>query len=535
MRRFHIISAVLAVLVLSVSLVPLLLPAQYAAPAADDFGYGAPVYFALKNGSGFFGILTALAENIRYTYLNWQGTFASVFLFSLQPGAFGDKFYALTPFLLSAVIIAPAYIALAAVKRLAAWGKILIGSIISLIAIQFLPSASNGIYWWNGAVHYLVFWFMLVLTIAQQLSLSRNRTPSFYLLTASACFSAFFVGGGNYSTALIAAVLLTAITCFNLFRKKPRHVLSANGLVTLFNLLGLVISMLAPGNAIRQSGFEKMGVISAIGASFFEATKAMAEFTDWKIICALLLCTPVFLLSAKNIKGFRYPLIVLCGSFCLFAALYTPPLYAMGICDMPRMKNMFYMAYLAFVFGNTFYLAGWAVGRYITAANTRVLGSIAIAGAAAFVFILISCIPSSNAYLAYSDLKSDTLQTYVQQRAARIAASENKSASTQFTPITRYPACFVESEVLTWSPKLIADGAAADLTVYRSCGGEVSFVGSDEALSFFNCGYAFVEYDFSNTLHIDGKTCVPLRELVDKLGFAVRYDLDTDTIYISTK
>ena len=76
--------AAAALAVLGISLVTLLL-GRCCAPSADDFGYGAPVHFALEARLGLPGVLDAIWENLRYTYQNWQGTFASILLFSIQP------------------------------------------------------------------------------------------------------------------------------------------------------------------------------------------------------------------------------------------------------------------------------------------------------------------------------------------------------------------------------------------------------------------------------------------------------------------
>lgn len=533
------IASFFAVSLLIVSLLPLLGLSKYAAPASDDFGYSAPVYYAIENGEGLFGVIKALVENIKYTYYNWQGTFTSVFLFSLQPGIFGEEFYFLTPFILLAIIIAPIYIAVSSIRGLSAWGKLVIGSVISVLAVQYMPSIADGIYWWNGAAHYLVLWSLLVLVVVCQIDLSRHTATekTFALRAVVASAGAFLIGGGNYSAALISAVILVAIAGYNMLQKKHRSVLLVNCAAVFLNLAGLLISCIAPGNAIRQAGFGKMSAITAILKSFSDAAKAVITFSDLKMLCALLISIPVFLASAKSMKySFRYPLVVVAGAFCVFAAMYTPPLYAMGISDVPRMNNIFYMGYLGWAFISAFYIAGWVSRRVeINLCGTRILSAVGAIGTLAFCIIFAVQITSSNAYLAYSDLSSGAAETYLQERAARTKAYENKDLTKRFVPITEYPECFITANHLTWASDLIVNGVVSDLALYRACGGEVTFVGLQDALEFFDCGIELTKDDFSKVYYVDKKTCIPLREFTEKNGYTISYDTLCDTIYIVTE
>ena len=188
-------AAVIIAALFLLSLVPFILLAPYNVPSADDFGYGAPVHYALAAGAGFLGVIKALAENLRYTYMNWQGTFSSVILFSLQPGVADDRFYIITPFVMLAAVIVPIFFALNSVRDMNRSGKLLIGSVIALLSVQFLPSVADGIFWWNGGVHYTVFWCLAVLAIVLQIKIS-DQKPAKNITVFSKCMFAFLVGGG---------------------------------------------------------------------------------------------------------------------------------------------------------------------------------------------------------------------------------------------------------------------------------------------------------------------------------------------------
>ena len=60
----------------------------------------------VKNGGGLFDILSASFQQVKDTYLDWQGTYAAIFVFSLQPAAFSEHIYFLTTFVMLTALIA---------------------------------------------------------------------------------------------------------------------------------------------------------------------------------------------------------------------------------------------------------------------------------------------------------------------------------------------------------------------------------------------------------------------------------------------
>ncbi|MCH5186537.1 MAG: hypothetical protein J1F64_10530 [Oscillospiraceae bacterium] len=545
MRNFYRIAAGAAVVLSAVSLIPFLIISLYNFPVSDDFGYGAPVYYSLKSGTGIWGVFGAIAENLRYTYRNWQGTFSSVILFSVQPASFADGLYVITPFVMLAAIISPIFTALGAIRVSDRAGRLFIGAMIAFISVQYLPSIADGIFWWNGAVHYMIFWgASVIVTILQiRLSYTGRNGPAFCAGSILGCLLAFFVGGGNYSCALAFAAVSFIITVFAAATKQKRHIIIANILMTVFAAGGLIISMAAPGNAVRQAEFEQPGAISAIIMSLRQAFSAVCGFTDIKVIGAVLLCAPVFVRSVRETGfKFRYPLIVLLISFFVFAAMYVPPIYAMGTADALRMKNMFWLAYLFFMFGSIFYIAGW-ISVKADMANTRrmtyILNAVCIVGAVLFFASAAGRITSSNAYLSYSDLRGGAAGRYSQVRKEREKIYEDKSVPfPRFSPVTEFPGSFHDpgpSQFLTWTPDVILDGTPVRLLCYHACGGEVTYVGLQSALDMFERKGEAELSDFSRTFRIGREECVPLRELTDMLGFEIDYDLHYDTLTIKTR
>lgn len=541
MRNVFKAVSVSAFVILIVSLIPFALIAPYATPIADDFGYGAPVFYALRAGGSFPAaeILRALAESLQYSYRNWQGTFGSVLLFSLQPAAFADKLYAVTPAVMLSAVIFPVFAALKSIRGMNRSARIFIGSIIALLCVQYLPSVSDGIFWWNGAAHYMIFWGLSVTAIILQINLSdpKNKGKTFFIKTAALCLLAFFIGGGNYSCALTFTLASCILTVFA-SAKRNKYITAAGIFITVFAAAGLLISAAAPGNAVRQAEFEKLNAVSAIIMSLRQAAVSVGGFTDIKIIGALMMCAPVFVISARKTDfKFRYPFLVCVISFLLLAAMYAPPLYATGDCTAMRMENMFYLAYLFFIFGNIFYISGWIARKASNADKSRrIMVSVCAVGAAVFTAACVFSVNDCSAYIAYSDLRSGGAETYGKEIEERIKIYNDKSiTSARFEPISQRPASFFNySSILTWSPDVIVNGIPVELVCYHACGGEVTFVEPEAAAKILCEGETFSASDFSKTIQIGGKECVPIRELCNLLGFEISYDSPRDTISIKT-
>ena len=335
-------------------------------------------------------------------------------------------------------------------------------------------------------------------------------------------------------------MVLFCLTGLLLLERRPRLVIAANFLCAFFALLGLLISVAAPGNAVRQSAYETLAPAAAIMQSFSHAWQALLHMVDGKLIGALILCTAVFLYSTrKSDYRFAWPPVVLLGSFCMLAALYTPPLYAVGsrYLDL-RMYNLFWCASVFFVFGSVFYLAGWAARKldlFHRKNARRILGAAFAAGALLFSSAVLLQFRSSNAYQAYYDLRNPALESYTRERSERTAVYEDKSViSPRFTPLTAALKSFHCTQIVTWDSDLLIDGVPSGLPIYRGRSGELNYVELRAALDFFQVPGAADISDFSVYFRVGGRNYVPLSEVCDLLGYPIEYLYDRDTILLTT-
>ncbi len=526
---------------LAVFLVIALLPLPFCLPLADDFGYGAPVHFAVLAGEGPLGVLSAVWDNLCYTYQNWQGTFTSILLFSVTPGAFSDRLYAVTPAVMLALAVSPVFLALGCVQGLERWGRQVIGALAALLAVAYLPSPGQGLYWWNSGAHYLASWFLAVLTFTLQLRLSRR--DKFSPLWPVCWLTAFLAGGGNYSTALVYPLLAAALTVYYAaYKKRGRRVAVPNAVAALFGGAGLIVSVLAPGNAVRQGLSETLSPVDAVLLSFRHGGLDLARrLCSWPVLAALMVAAAVFLLAARESKyTYPMPLLVIFGGFCAYCALYTPVLYAMGgEWVPPRMENLLWLAGLFFLFGSVLYLAGWAASRLKVWARpkaSRAPAAATLAGGLVFLLALGLTFEQTASAAVLEDLQTGVLADYRDARAERQAVWQDAAAGpVRFRPKNELPApgSFMPTAVLTWGPDVIVDGVAVEVPCRRACGCEVTYLPISWAEEFFGAAEPWPEDGFSAIYPIAGQPCAPIRELVERGGGQLTYDGPTDTIYIS--
>ena len=371
-------TALLAVFILS--LLPILFLGFYAVPAADDFSYGAAVYQAIQNGAGLPGILAAAFHQISVAYEIWQGTHSAVFLMSLQPAVFGERFYALTPFIMLFSLCGGLFVFCRMVffhllqlpKRLSDC----IWLFCSILCIQLAPSPIESFFWYNGSVYYTFFHGMLLCMLSLCFLYIRKQKKS--ILLGLLCLLGITLGGGNYVTALQTAILgVTGIVLLAIFRRREWKILL---LPLLLFFISFLISVKAPGNAVRQNSVEYTpNALHAIFTSFYWGAKDSLRWMTPPVLAVLIFLFPLFWTvlsssdwfsaSAENAPEnkeksflFRYPGLLTIYSYCLLSAMYCPPYYAMdGIPE--RAVNIIYYSFVPLLVLNEIWWIGWYINK----------------------------------------------------------------------------------------------------------------------------------------------------------------------------
>ena len=389
------ISVALLILILAISLVPVFIIARYDCANGDDYGYGARSHLAyMATGS----VVQAVKEAVQTTivvYRGWQGTWFDCFVFCLHPEVFSDTAYVIVPYIfVLAQIICYCLLAHHFLKhrwKFPGMYWLIVALIFLTFSFQLVPSQKSAIFWWVGCVHYVMPMCLAILgIIAGDNYLMTHKFRYLVALT----IVALFMGGATYPAALllleVVFVLWLADFVISKVRDKRNFWLF---LPFLVEMVGLVISAVAPGNAVRsasdiENGAKPAnGIIDTIVSSItFSVKDAAVTFIGGKTLILFALAI-VAVISWKYIKElhkhdkltteriFSHPLLFLVTVFLINASIYAPRIYAGGVVSSGYFNFnfwTFFICCMAFII----YVEGWLVSKDLIKVGRR--GVIAI-------------------------------------------------------------------------------------------------------------------------------------------------------------
>ena len=355
---YRALAAVL-IAVLILSLVPMLLLSPFTTACADDYSFSVGVHAVWAESSSLVKVLQAAAHTAAESYYAWQGSYSAIFLMALQPAVFGEALYALTPALML-LALAGGLFSLCAVL----FGRVFhaprgfgscVAALLMLVSVQLAPSPVQGFYWYNGSVYYTFFFGLSLVSFA--LALYTADIGGVWRIALLSLLN-LLLGGGNYVTALNAALIFTLLTlALRLFKRRWARLLAPLGCL----LLGLAVSAAAPGNAVRGAAFaDTPGALEAVLLSFPAAADAALRFFSLPVAGVMLLIGFLAWQAAPETRiRFRLPGLITLLSVCLFAAQFTPTLYAMGSSGDGRLTDILFYAFLLLLALNVFYWVGW--------------------------------------------------------------------------------------------------------------------------------------------------------------------------------
>ena len=382
-------------IVFVLSLIPIFIVAGYDCAAGDDFNYGADAHKVfLASGSVIEAVKAAAATSIG-TWYGWQGTWFDCFVFCLHPEVFSDNAYVIVPYIflmmhiVGFLMLSHHFIRVRWEIEGVYW--IQIGLLFLIFELQLMPSPKNGIFWWVGCVHYIMPMFMAVIGIVSgdNYLLFHRKRDFFGLLLIS-----LLAGGVTYPAALLLpiCVFLLWLEGYVIGKKRDkRNVLLLIPFVAL--MIGLVISVMAPGNAVRASSeLEKEaqqtgGIADTIIKSFGLSVKeGIGSFVLEKgfIIILLLIVIPLTLATFRMIKEkkreyfediFGHPLLFLLVMFCINASVYAPRVYSGGVVS-PGYFDFNFLTFSVCLISSEVYVLGWlffCIGLLNVGKNSKVV------------------------------------------------------------------------------------------------------------------------------------------------------------------
>lgn len=415
--------------------IPILIASFYNFPCADDFDQAANVYKIVSSQDNVLYILGKIVSNaylaMKDQYFNWSGCYSSYFFSALEPFAFHKSLIFLNTFIFVGITIISVWYFLSSVlNKVLKLGKVYSNIIILIminLMIQFIPSAFDAFYWFNGSFYNTIgFCAALVFSaiIVRLLCGITGYKKTTYFIVLSAL--AIFIGGTNYSTILVLLIMLLIVNVYLLFTievEKINKVLIISSTMVL--IVCFIISVAAPGNSIRADYFNQQSAIKAILNSFLMAFWQMRGVLNIPILISLVFCAFLIIRKIKARKYHcKYPIIVLLFTFGLYSATFTPIIYATSGPPEARLVNIQYWFLLLFLLFDFVYLWGWIYCRYYEIVeplekNSHILKilrnkryAILLTCVIIFLCLTLGHVKEISGVKVVCDLKNNTLQQF---------------------------------------------------------------------------------------------------------------------------
>lgn len=466
---------IVCVLALMLVVFPLLLIAQYDYPSADDWSFSIYSYNAVKNGEGIIGALMGALEAVKHYYINWEGRFSIAFLGALQPGIWGEKYYAIVAWMMiGAIIISEMFLMKNCLcennRKENRWLWLPIIVPVLILQILYVPAPIESFYWYNGSVNYTFVYGLSLVLLVLFVKMGKNTYPKwkYILMAIAACLLAILVGGDNFATSLSCLLTLCVLSClFWLYDKKA---LLKTWYVTLIMGICLMLCIVAPGNKARINGNfggETGGAIEAILMSLVRSATNIYSWTNIKVILMILFIIPFAWKCVKNISyEFKLPGIFTLLTFGLYASQITATMYVDGTTGGGRMADILFYSYNVWMIGNVIYWLGWLnkrqnrVQKLMNDFQHRfgklLLPYCAVIGAILVCIIYTNDLRQITSYRAYRDWRQGWAQQYAAEWDARIAVLKDENVKgVEFTPLSVYPEMILytdlqDEEGYTW-------------------------------------------------------------------------------------
>lgn len=327
--------AFLSLVSLALSILPILRLSFYDRATGDDYGYGAVVRQTYLATHSLWACAVAAVNQSRSFWHSWQGTWFSTFLFAFQPESFNLNAYWITPWLSLALLIPSVFVffrtVLVRVLKFPKEHWIILSSFACILMTQFVYSPRSALFWFNGVAHYIVPLALALYSISCAILWFDTRHVR-YVVIASILMT--LLGGMSYPAAILA--ILTVLLLWILNAGRGRYIF-AFAIPLFLEIAGLLVSVLAPGNAVRGGeGYSVTAgrIIGCIGEAIVQGTKDLPQdVLSEPLAFLILVCLiPVTMDGARKGKeagaDFHSPWLVIPWLYLTYCAMYWPGIFS---------------------------------------------------------------------------------------------------------------------------------------------------------------------------------------------------------------
>lgn len=317
-------------------LIPMFLCSFVNRASGDDYGYGVLTRAAWITTHSLVAVIKAAFQTIIKYYYGWQGTWFSIFLFTLQPEVFNEKAYIIVVFLMLFLWIGSTFLLFRKILRdklhYDKWSASLIIITFLIFCISFIPRKKSAIFWYNGCAHYMIPFVMCQMVVYWLLQYGEEYKKRY--LIGILIFMAL-LGGANYQASLFAAIVAVYFVIADYILKKDKRTLLVIIPIAL-EAVGLVISMKAPGNVVRAGegfGFSLGQGVNTVLMSFVGGIKDIGYYFEiYPMVFVGLAAMFLISLEAVRRRGstqtIKCSILLILSMFCLYSAMQAPAIYA---------------------------------------------------------------------------------------------------------------------------------------------------------------------------------------------------------------
>lgn len=358
-------------------ILPLALISRYARPSGDDFGYSAASHVAWVTTHSIWAVLQAGIETTKNMCITWNGDWFSVFIFTWMPEVFVAGSFPMVPlFFMFANIAITLWLCHEILSKRLEIGRVqslAIGSIVLAFEYLFIPSTACILFWWVGVVHYMLPHFFAMLSLIYLSKYARIPKKKYLVLLS---LLAIGIGGSSYYSYFMILFVYLLVILSPFWKEKSKYYVF---IPLIIGTICVVIQIIMPGNRARVSGltYEAQGAISTIFRALLVAAQSPIQYCQEQPLLGiglvfLAIIIAVFMGHIGSKFAFPYPILFIGYMFGIYAAMFTPEIYAdTAISGGPG--NMEYITFLLTFCAALIYAFGWWHSHY---GNSKVMNYI---------------------------------------------------------------------------------------------------------------------------------------------------------------
>lgn len=443
----------IVVFLLMISTVPLLNLSRYAHPSADDYGLAINTRKEWIENHSVVGLLKEAHSTQKELCQSWEGTYTSYYIWALQPGIFGERYYKLTGFINIALLGFAVMVFFVVLARYIFKAKVIygisLGCLALLMMLQWMPSAVEGLYWYCGAVGYNFFWSVVLLMLAGIIIYSGEKKMNIVMI-AFIILGGILLGGGNHVTSFAGMLIFAIIGILSIICKDLKKY-RISFMAFIVTTVGFLFNVLSPGTAVRSNFFpDKAGIAETIWLALQNGIMYIGEWITLPFIFFIFLLIPFAVKTMSefietNSFEFKNPLLVFAFSVGYICALFCPTLYVMKNTGAGRVQNTIYFSFIILVILNVFYDIGYLLiqmkkSGIIPVWKEKIPAKFIVLLAVVLAGILIQPIKTSNGYLAAETIESGEAAQYSDEAQTRYElALENEGKDLELMDFTVKP------------------------------------------------------------------------------------------------